>query len=283
MFRTQLSFNLSGCLLILVCMSGISCEREFNGNVLLPHAKPGIFCFLNNYDSLNKVFIFKSYNIGDSTGIYGGDYSIANATVILNVDNIDHKLIYDVQRKFYFISKTDLPILYSKNYQLKVWINNEYYNANCFVNNVTYPNYTFKCHRDSNNFKSFSYKFAISDTENITKYLLAETYYESLYPNSDTSITTAESIPIKKEPTQHIILYSKNKVYNAREYLILTGNGASIIPDGFASGLYVTDENIYKYYVSKNENINSDIYNSVAPIYTNINNGSGIFGTMFKK
>ena len=112
---------------------------------------------------------------------------------------------------------------------------------------------------------------------------MAETYYESLYPNSDTSITTAESIPIKKEPTQHIILYSKNKVYNVREYLILTGNGASIIPDGFASGLYVTDENIYKYYVSKNENINSDIYNSVAPIYTNINNGSGIFGTMFKK
>lgn len=283
MYPTRLNFSFV-ILLFLALILEVSCEKDFKYSGELPLNRPSIYCFLNDSDSISKVFIKVPITFGMDANYDSSNISdaIVNISDGFNSFNLPFNTLY----KYYSISKKKFPIIKGNNYFLNVTtVEGNHLSGSCTIPGTQCPTYQFKSSRDSLNFRTFDYSYNFIDSSNQDAYYLLQTYYP-LVNNNDTNFNNIfQSIPIKKDKNQNTISYNKHVALSVIAYSNIAYNGHSISGSGLTSSLFLIDENVFKFYITKNENLSSQqlLNPSPAPVFTNINGGYGIIGSVFLK
>lgn len=261
-----------------------SCEKDFKFSGDFPSNKPSIYCFLNDSDTITKVFVKTPISFGidanyDSSNVSNAIVNISDGT---NSFNLQYSPIY----KYYSVSNNILSIKKGSSYFLTILTKDgNQLSGSCTIPKSLCPAYQFQSSRDSLNFRSFEYSYTFNDSSNQINYYLLQTYYPLVNNNDTNFYNIFQSIPIKKDRNQYNINYSKHVTLSISEYSHIAYYGHSISGSGLTSSLFLIDENIYKFYITKNENLKSQqlLNPSPAPVFSNIENGYGIMGSLFLK
>jgi len=268
-----------------------SCEKIVD-NVDLPQQEPKlvVHCYISPEDTLIKAHVYLSVPIFSNYNI--DEYSpVTNATVKITDFSQEATLIYDGIEK-YVISTSAFSILPNNTYKITVSAPGyKAVEASCKV--PAYTNETLQIIAidsiKSNDYNTeYKFKIEFTDRPGIGDFYRLSGNVTTVYDDgSGTNIDTSEYMLYPKYGQEFFSdknndgqkMLSEMNYYKYSYYEEGYG-GERII--GLKFHLLVTDEHYYKYHKSLSNYSGDDPFSEPTIIYSNMQNGLGVFGAYRK-
>ncbi len=259
---------------IIILFSITSCVKDIY--VETPNNDPKLV--VNSYispesDSIN-VWVSKStplYHIYDQNNAQ----FISNASVQISSENSGWVDIpFDANKNFYSIPINNFPISSGKKYAIKVSANS----YNTVTSEITIPTY------DNINFRYYKFENKVTEWGDTTQFIT----YKFNDPAGVNNYYAFKAVIYQYDEinnyTNYISLYTENsdwimsdKVFDGKETSITFSGWGLHSGDSVNILVMQTDDNFFKFHYSLNNYSGDSPFTEAVPIYTNIQNGLGVF------
>jgi len=278
-------------LVLLIAIGFTACEKIVdNVDIPVQEAKLVVNCYISPEDTLIKASVYASVPIW-SVSAYNDYTPISTATVKIATGNTEKTLAYNTQEGEYVLNAASFPIQEDVVYRLSVSAPGfTPVDATCKVPlqiNKSLTFLSFDSIEGDQYATEYKLKTEFTDFSGLGNYYRIGGYSITLYDNGNGSVGDTSYMSLYSKNDQEFMADKDNdgqkiqSELNYWKYKYEDGMGSEKLL-GLKLFLLTTDEHYYKFHKSLSGYAGDDPFSEPTIVYSNFNNGLGVFGAYRK-